>query len=143
MYLTYEEYKAYGGNIDNETTFDQYEFKSRKVIDSCTFNRVANNVAVISETIKRCMFELIRIEQLYDENITDLTEKDNNGSGKLVASFSNDGYTETYATGSSNVGDYILSVRKNSDDAEEKIVHDYLSGEYDDTHTPLLYRGVY
>ena len=45
LYLTYQEYKSYGGEL-SETAFIPLEFKSRKRIDYLTDSRVQNMIAV-------------------------------------------------------------------------------------------------
>ena len=145
MYLTFAEYTGYGGTLD-ETAFNQYEFKARKQIDSLTAMRVAS-LATISEAVKRCMYELVKQEQIYDDNIQTLITVTNDSTasvGKLIASFTTDGYQETYANGgNADPGTYVMSIRKALDDAEKQIIRDYLAYERDDSGTLLLYRGVW
>lgn len=144
MYLTFEEYVAYGGTITDETAFNQYEFKARKLIDSVTACRV-QKMSAVPEAVKRCMFELIKLEQIYEENVGSIISGTNGGgsSGKIVSSFTNDGYTESYATGSTNPGEYLWQFRTTTDQAGVAVIRDYLAGERDDNNILLLYRGVY
>lgn len=145
MYLTFQEYIVYGGTLTEETTFYQYEFKVRKLIDGITSMRVAHHMSEISEAVKRCMVELIKLEKAYDDaskNIIGVATT--SGTGGLLQSFTNDGYTETSMSGgTSNLGAYLLELRKSTDETQKKVVYDYLAYEFDDNQVPLLYRGVY
>ena len=60
LYLTYQEYKSYGGEL-SETAFIPLEFKSRKRIDYLTDSRVQNMIAVPA-AVKLCMYVLIGME---------------------------------------------------------------------------------
>ena len=42
MYITYEQYKNYGGTLD-EATFNEYEFEARSWVNWYTFNRLEND----------------------------------------------------------------------------------------------------
>jgi hypothetical protein len=144
MYLTYDEYVTeYGGTID-EATFTQYAFKAQKAIDKVTACRV-EKMKEVPVAVKMCMNELIKLEVIYNANVATVVEgtaNGGNGSGKLISSFSNDGYSETYSSGQSDVGSYLFAVRKALDKNQAKMIGDYLVGEYDDFGVPLLYRGV-
>jgi len=82
MYLTYEEYQAFGGKI-SETDFSRFSYRAKRELDKATFDRLVSKEA--DENTKRCMFELV-------EYIAD-----NNGGIAAVSSVSNDGYSVTYA----------------------------------------------
>lgn len=112
MYLTHEEYKAMGGNLDN-STFSRFEYKTRKIIDAYTFGRLQKENKY-SDNVKRCMFELV--ELIY-----------NNGD-KIVTSVSVDGYSESYKE--FNQVEYGV------------IIKDYLFGETNQKGENLLYCGV-
>lgn len=112
MYLTHGEYEAWGGNLDN-STFSRIEYKAEKIIDAYTFNRLQDDT-VFSESVKRCMFELV--ELLHD-----------NGD-KVVTSVSVDGYSESYKE--FNQVEYGV------------IIKDYLFGETNQQGENLLYCGV-
>lgn len=146
MYLTFLEYQQHGGKIDT-AAFCANEFKARKLIDAVTKKRV-EAMREVPEAVKRCMKELIDLEYLYAQNvdafITNASTAQTGSGTFLVASFTNDGYSETFASGgASSVSDYISKLRTASDEAEKKVIFDYLAYEYDDKHVPLLYRGVY
>lgn len=112
MYLTYDEYKAYGGNLSN-TEFDRFSFRAECEINNATFDR-CKNLTEIPEEVKRCEYELIEY----------ISKNTQNGSVSSVASFSNDGYSVSYA---------------NPKDAEKQIqdiIYTYL------VNTDLMYCGV-
>lgn len=80
-YLTYEEYRQYGGNAE-ESAFPALERKARRKLDYFIQNRLAN-ATVIPDEVKECMAEFIdRISE--------------NESGDKVSSFSNDGVTVNF-----------------------------------------------
>ena len=125
MYLLYSEYVAYGGNL-SEAAFNRVEFKARKIVDQKTFGRLIN-ATVISEPVKRLMFELVNTIRNLDTEGIDYQP--------LVASESNDGYSISFHSGS------IMTIEQ-----KQKIISDmideYLSDEVDSNGTPLLYCGA-
>lgn len=144
MYLSYKEYAEYGGTLD-EPTFNRLEYKCRKLIDRVTAHRVSK-MKEVPECVKQCMYELITQETLYEKDISSSVERavtTENPETKMVASFTNDGYQETYAVGSGNTGEYLRTMRSNLDHLEKQTVQDLLSYETDDKGVPLLYRGVF
>jgi hypothetical protein len=112
MYLTYVEYKTWGGNLDN-STFSRIAYKAEKIMDAYTFNRLQND-NVFSENVKRCMFELVELLH-------------NNGD-KVVTSVSVDGYSESYKE--FNQVEYGVMIK------------DCLFGETNQQGENLLYCGV-
>ena len=116
MYLTYNEYKTFGGEL-SETAFNKYSYQAEMKIKTVTHNRIG----VASEAVKRCACRLIDIYQSADITATD-----------KVASFSHDGLSQSFVARSSS--DY--------EKEEKKIVDTYLMHEYAEDGTPLLYRGV-
>jgi len=125
MYLLYSEYVAYGGNL-SETAFNRVEFKARKAIDQKTFGRLIG-ATVISEPVKRLMFELVNTIRNLDTEGIDYNP--------LVESESNDGYSISFNSGS------IMTIEQ-----KQKIISDmideYLADEVDSNGTPLLYCGA-
>ena len=123
MYLTYEEYKAYGGTL-SETDFTVMEFKCRKRIDKLTDCRV-QKMSSVPEAVKLCMMSLIKLESAAGTE----AQVEN----PVVTSFSTDGYSESYgkAMGASEATTAMNST-----------VYSMLYGELDDNGVPLLYRGV-
>lgn len=116
MYITYNEYKNFGGEL-SETAFNKYSYQAEMKVKTDTRNRIG----VANETVKRCITRLIDIYQSADVT----------GEAK-VSSFSHDGLSQSFVTRSSS--DY----EKEAD----KIVEIYLMNEYAEDGTPLLYRGV-
>ena len=142
MYLTYDEFIAFGGTLDIPT-FNRYEFKARKLIDSYTANRVSK-MAEVPDAVKRCMFELISQEAVFDTTVSNITENSTKTGGSgLVSSFNTDGYSESYAVGNGNAGNYLAELRKGVDNTQIQTISDMLAYEYDDNNVKLLYRGVF
>lgn len=123
MYLTYDEYKKYGGAL-SETDFTVLEFKCRKRIDRLTDCRV-QNMASVPEAVKLCMMSLIKLE-----NTVGIEAQAEN---PVVTSYNTDGYSESYGKA---LGASEASLEMN------KTVLSMLYGELDDNDVPLLYRGV-
>lgn len=125
-YLSYTEYKAYGGKLPAEA-FAPLELKSRKRIDRLTDCRVAPMVedAGVPEAVKICMVALIGMESKAGAVAQVETPS--------VTSFTTDGYTEHYGN---------LPGTAEADSQMDKLVKQYLFGELDGNGVPLLYRGV-
>ena len=123
MYLTYDEYKKYGGAL-SETDFTVLEFKCRKRIDRLTDCRV-QNMASVPKAVKLCMMSLIKLE-----NTVGIEAQAEN---PVVTSYNTDGYSESYGKA---LGASEASLEMN------KTVLSMLYGELDDNDVPLLYRGV-
>ncbi len=123
MYLTYEEYKSYGGTL-SETDFPLMEFKCRKRIDKLTDCRVQKMTSV-PEAVKLCMMSLIKLESAAGTE----AQVEN----PVVTSFSTDGYSESYGKAMD---------ASEASTAMNSTVYSMLYGELDDNGVPLLYRGV-
>ena len=124
MYIDLVYYKLNSGKADmDDAAFARNEFRARKLVDRLTQGRV-QNMAQVPEAVKRLMVELVSLEA-------------NQGAEQLqhqaVTSFSNDGYSETYAD--PLTGERVKEI-------ESELVMEYLSGETDDNGTPLLWLGV-
>ena len=129
QYLTYEEYKSLGGNLD-QTPFNLLEFEARKIINGNTQNRLIN-VSEIPQEVKLCIYRLITSIIMYSSS------ENNNKSGN-IASENIDGYSVTY----NNVSlDQIENVVKSKNIELNDIVYDYLLGVIVNDKA-LLYRGV-
>ena len=124
MYLTYEEYRSYGGNL-SETAFSVAEFKARKRIDFLTDSRI-RSMANIPEAVKLCMTAIIKAE-----GKTGVEAQINT---PLIASFSTDGYSESYGS----ITEQASALQKGID----RMIREMLYGELDDKGIPLLYRGL-
>ena len=112
MYLDYENYKEYGGNLLN-TDFDRFLFRAEQEINNATFDR-CKILAEIPESVKRCTFELI---EYFSKNAK-------NGFVSAVSSFSNDGYSVSFTD------------KKTLEQQIHDIIYTYLA------NTDLMYCGV-
>ena len=122
QYLTYEEYKSMGGEL-NETAFLRHIDRACGFVDLHTQSRL-QSVLEVSTMVKACVRDLVE----YLAN--------NVSSGKVVTSKSQSAggvsESESYAT-------------KTLDEVNAEmlcIVYDYLATEKDDCGTPLMYRGA-
>ncbi|MBR3819058.1 MAG: hypothetical protein IKJ41_07900 [Clostridia bacterium] len=109
MWLTYEEYTAYGGTASREE-FAPLELKARKRIDYRTLERIQTP----DDDIKLLMYELIGMQQKFDE-------RDGNISG-----YGNDG----------------VSVSFNSPEAAKKDFDEKANELIDSVVGDLAYRGL-
>jgi hypothetical protein len=87
-YLTFAEYVAYGGTLD-ETAFNRLSYKASRKIDRRTFNRLQNDTE-IGEPVKRLMFELI--------GVIGKSDTSSESYSPAIASEGNDGYSISYAS---------------------------------------------
>lgn len=124
LYLTYDEYRAYGG-ILSEDKFTLAEFRARKRIDYLTDCRV-QAMAEVPEAVKLCMMAVIRVDNK--------TSVESQADNPIVASFNTDGYSESYGSPT----DQIVALQKSMD----RTIKEMLYGELDDRGVPLLYRGL-
>lgn len=69
-YITYSEYKALGGELD-EDAFTIYERKSRKFLDTITFNRI-QKLTIIPDEVKEYEVEIISRIYKYDNTKSSL-----------------------------------------------------------------------
>lgn len=122
MYLTYDEYTQMGGTAA-EAAFPRLEYMARKRIDRYTQNRV-KAMQEVPEAVKRCSVELV--------NAMEKTDPTKMASDAPLSSFSNDGYSESYAE--------PLTAQAQENNLYG-IIRSMLSGEYDDNGTPLLWLG--
>ena len=123
-YLTYDEYQNYGGSLE-EPAFERIAFKASKRIDNVTFGRLKNET-VISEAVKRLMYELIGIISNNDYSNEDYTP--------TVSSEGNDGYSMSLASGT------VMTIEL-ANETIDNLITEYLSEECDSYGTPLLYCG--
>lgn len=112
QYLTYDEYKALGGSLD-QTPFNLLEYEARKIIDNRTLKRL-QGINQIPQEVKMCMFSLINTINNYA----------NQGqTSKNISSESVGSYSVSYATGTQ------IQETINSKNAElTDIVLNYLTG---------------
>ena len=112
QYLTYDEYKALGGSLD-QTPFNLLEYEARRIIDNRTLQRL-KEIEIIPQEVKMCMFTLINTINSYASQ--DRTSK--NISSESVGS-----YSVSYITGTQ------IQETINSKNAElTYIVLNYLTG---------------
>lgn len=137
MYLTYDEYLAFGGTAE-ETAFDNLEFEARTVIDWWTYNRLQNDEEY-PEAVKRCMFKLINIiitkqqAQLLKNNGAVNTEF----AGSGIIQQSNDGVSTTY-----NIMSASEIIAQSGEDVKSTI-RMYLQNVRNSLGRKVLYRGLY
>lgn len=124
MYIDYEYYIENGGDIDMEyTAFSRAGFRARKIVDRLTQSRI-QRMSCPSEAVMQLMVELVTLESTQGAAVQ---------NNQALTSFTNDGYSETYAAP-------LTSERVK--EIESELVLEYLSGETDDNGTPLLWLGV-
>lgn len=124
MYLTYDEYLELGGEMD-ESQYALAEFQARKRIDLLTLNRVAA-MAQVPEEVKMAMMVIMKA----DTKFSATAQADN----PVVASFSTDGYSESYGSAT----DQTSAVNRQVDNT----VTQMLFGVNDDNGVPLIYKGL-
>ena len=137
MYLTFAEYQAYGGTLD-ETTFNNLEFEAEALVNWYTFNRLKNDTTFPVE-LKRLMYYLINLALMKNNLLNESggEESSTGGVGKTIASQSNDGVSISYNVLSAH--DLMESIKADSETAIQK----YLQGVMNEMGHKLLYRGVY
>ena len=123
MYIDLQYYKSNGGIDMTDAAFSRNEFRARKTVDRLTQCRV-QNMARVPEAVKRLMVELVGLESGQGAEAA---------SHQAVSSFSNDGYSETYAD--PLTGERVKEIECN-------LILEYLSEEVDDHGVPLLFLGV-
>ena len=112
QYLTYNEYKSLGGNL-NQTPFNLLEYEARKKIDERTLGRL-KKIGEIPIEVKMCVLALTNTLNSY------LNENINN---KNVASESVGSYSVSYAT-----GNQIQEIIKSKSVEINDIILTYLTG---------------
>lgn len=145
MYLTYDEYTAYGGTLD-ETTFQDLEYDAESEINWYTFNRLKREEwadALETEDLKRCMYQLIRLKQMENELLAASTGGAGWGVGWTkeagITQESNDGVSTSYNTMSSGE----LMTYFNGGKTKQDLVNKYLGSIINDLGRNILYRGIY
>lgn len=123
QYLTYQEYLALGGTLD-EMPFNLLEYNARKKIDERTFGRLVDKGQEYQE-VKLCIYDMI---------ITLKSYSDYEAQNKSISSESIDGYNISYGTPQKSITE-----AKNSE--LEDIINSYLANVVVD-NVPVLYRGA-
>lgn len=112
QYLTYDEYKALGGSLD-QTPFNLLEYEARRIIDNRTLQRL-KGINQIPQEVKMCMFSLINTINSYANQ---------SQTSKNISSESVGSYSVSYITGTQ------IQETINSKNAElTDIVLTYLTG---------------
>lgn len=112
QYLTYDEYKALGGSLD-QTPFNLLEYEARRIIDSKTLQRL-KNVKELPQEFKICVYSLINTLNSYvNESQT----------SKNISSESVGSYSVSYATGTQ-----IQEIVKSKNTELTDVVLTYLTG---------------
>lgn len=143
MYLTYSEYQAYGGKLD-EATFNDLGFEACCIIDWYTFRRLVNDETV-SENVKRLVYRLINDLELRNKAMTlgkettaSVTETP--VSTGVIQSQSNDGFSVSFNVMSAK--DIALSSTLKSPQMRS-LIETYLTGVRNALGQDVLYRGLY
>lgn len=123
QYLTYQEYLALGGTLD-EMPFNLLEYNARKKIDERTFGRLVDKGQEYQE-VKLCVYNMITTLNSYSSYDT---------QNKAISSENTDGYSISYGTPQKSVTE-----AKNSE--LEDIMNSYLANIVID-NIPVLYRGA-
>ena len=123
QYLTYQEFKALGGTLD-EMPFNLLEYNARMKIDERTFGRLVDKGQEYQE-VKLCVYNMITTLNSYSSYDT---------QNKAISSESTDGYSISYGTPQKSTTE-----AKNSE--LEDIINSYLANVIID-NVPVLYRGA-
>ena len=130
QYLTYLEYKALGGTLD-QTPFNILEFEARRQIDIRTFNRIKELDSVdIPQEVKLCDYNLINSIESFNNSANAIASNGN------VKSENTDGYTIQYIS-ANEISEVVKSKQNEIDD----IVRSYLLGVIVDGQH-IMYCGV-
>ena len=135
MYLTYAEYQAMGGTLDN-TTFDDLEFQAEAEINWYTFNRLKNDTHFPAE-LKRLVKYLVNLFYIKNDVLNSSSNANTQGASSNIASQSNDGVSISYNV--LNASEIAESCKQEIGDAITK----QLQGVMNEAGHLLLYRGVY
>ncbi len=139
MYLTYEEYADFGGDINalDATAFENLEFEARTQIDWWTFGRLKNE-ATYPEAVKRCMFKLIEfLDKQQKVLMVDAVDEEGNIKAGLMAHQSNDGVSSTYNVITGNMAVRVLKSQL------DNTIKMYLQDVRDSLGRKVLFRGLY
>lgn len=123
QYLTYQEFKALGGTLD-EMPFNLLEYNARMKINERTFGRLVDKGQEYQE-VKLCIYNMITTLNSYSSYDT---------QNKAISSESTDGYSISYGTPQKSTTE-----AKNSE--LEDIMNSYLANIMID-NVPVLYRGA-
>lgn len=136
MYLTFDEYEEYGGTLEDETAFEDFEYEARAFINHLTFNRLKNEIS-LSESVKRCMFKLIEMAQTKKQTMLIGQTQTDDSALPAIKSQSNDGVSISY-----NVMD-AQTLFSELQSELPNICKRYLEDETNSEGKRILYRGLY
>lgn len=122
-YLSYEEYAARGGTLD-EAAFNALEVKARARVDALTYGRLRGKQTV-PEAVKDAMMCAVGV--LFSCGAEALA------SASTLASFTTDGYSESYQ----GAGERVQAAYRTLD----REIGTLLMGLTDDGGAPLTYAG--
>ena len=123
QYLTYQEYLALGGTLD-EMPFNLLEYNARNKIDERTFGRLVDREQEYQD-VKLCVYDMITTLNSYSSYDT---------QNKAISSENIDGYSISYGAPQKSITE-----AKNSE--LEDIMNSYLANIVID-NVPVLYRGA-
>lgn len=137
MYLTYNEYREYGGTLD-ETAFADINFEAESYVDWYTFNRLWGE-EVISTRVKKCVYHIMKLIEAQETllNAPISNSQSSATSASSISRMDNDGVSITYD---------IISAKDALDmskDKVDKLIKHYLQGVTNSLGRKLLYRGMY
>lgn len=124
--LSFEEYAAMGGAAD-AAVFPLLEARARRLVDQKTHGRLGGE-SPLRQTAKYCLLSLI--DAMAADRALD------GGTGRDVASVSNDGVSVSYVSYASTVGANMAEARY------LRIIREWLGGETTAEGVQLLYAGV-
>lgn len=127
QYLTYEEYKALGGNLDL-LPFNLLEYEARRRIDIRTFNRL-HTAEEIPQAVKLCIYKMIDKMSSYNQALSTASEKN-------IASENIDGYSVSYITGKDITNVLDSEIKELNDIMEDYLIGVIVNGQH------IMYLGV-
>lgn len=136
MYLSYEEYTAYGGTLD-ATAFADFDFEAEALVNYYTFNRLKGDTTIPVE-VKRLVKYLIDLAVKKGESLSlGASGSDATNYGAYITNQSNDGVSVSYSGMGS--ADLYKLCGKEAEDA----IKTYLDAVMNEAGRKLLYRGLY
>ena len=145
MYLSFDEYKEMGGTL-GETEFRDLEYDAESTVNWYTFNRLKKPewISVLnSDELKRCMYQLIRWQQMEIELLASSNGSAGWGVGWKkeagITQQSNDGVSTSYNVLSSGE----LLAKFDGAKTKQDVVNRYMNGIVNDLGRSILYRGYY
>ena len=138
MYLTYDEYKGFGGAL-SESAFNATIYDAQAKVDYYTYNRLVKDT-VVSYKVKQAIFKIVNLLDTFNNYKNLITDIDN----PIAISQSNDGVSVSFGgyLGNTTPQD-LVNAKKELDIDILNVLKVYLSGEKNQVGQLLLYRGVY